>query len=144
MKIAFFLLPKAEVVYMNEDATMRQVIERMEYHNYTAIPILDKDGKYVGTITEGDLLWKMKHTPNLTFENTESVSLKEIEQKMVNLPVHIDAEIDDLLSLAIAQNFVPVVDDQGIFIGIIRRRDIINYCKELLEKTNLHKKERLS
>ncbi|MED4163996.1 CBS domain-containing protein [Halalkalibacterium halodurans] len=144
MKIAFFLLPKAEVVYMNEDATMRQVIERMEYHNYTAIPILDKDGKYVGTITEGDLLWKMKHTPNLTFENTESVSLKEIEQKVVNLPVHIDAEIDDLLSLAIAQNFVPVVDDQGIFIGIIRRRDIINYCKELLEKTNLHKKERLS
>ncbi|BAB06429.1 CBS domain-containing protein [Halalkalibacterium halodurans] len=144
MKIAFFLLPKAEVVYMNEDATMRQVIERMEYHNYTAIPILDKEGKYVGTITEGDLLWKMKHTPNLTFENTESVSLKEIEQKMVNLPVHIDAEIDDLLSLAIAQNFVPVVDDQGIFIGIIRRRDIINYCKELLEKTNLYKKERLS
>ncbi|MDY7223241.1 CBS domain-containing protein [Halalkalibacterium halodurans] len=142
MKIAFFLLPKAEVVYMNEDATMRQVIERMEYHNYTAIPILDKEGKYVGTITEGDLLWKMKHTANLTFENTESVSLKEIEQKMVNLPVHIDAEIDDLLSLAIAQNFVPVVDDQGIFIGIIRRRDIINYCKDLVEKTNLHKKER--
>ena len=32
-----------------------------------------------------------------------------------------------MLSLAIAQNFVPVVDDSEIFIGIIRRREIIEY-----------------
>ncbi|MBS1335724.1 MAG: CBS domain-containing protein, partial [Blautia sp.] len=26
------------------------------------------------------------------------------------------------------QNFVPVIDDKKIFIGIIRRKDIIEYC----------------
>lgn len=35
---------------------MRQVLEKMEYHRYTAVLILNKDGKYIGTITEGDFL----------------------------------------------------------------------------------------
>ena len=26
------------------------------------------------------------------------------------------------------QNFVPVVDDRGMFIGIVRRQAIIRYC----------------
>jgi hypothetical protein len=46
---------------------------------------------------------------------------------MTNTPVRIDAEIENLLSLAIVQNFVPVLDDSGIFIGIIRRREIIEH-----------------
>ena len=62
MNIAFFLTPKSEVVYENIDANMRQVIERMERHGYTAVPMIDKEGRYVGTLTEGDLLWKVKNT----------------------------------------------------------------------------------
>ena len=73
MNIAFFLTPKSEVVCEYTDATMRQVMEKMEYHGYTAIPLINKLGKYVGTLTEGDLLWKLKNTPNLNFLNTESV-----------------------------------------------------------------------
>jgi len=34
--------------------------------------------------------------------------------------------------LAIDQNFVPVVDDDDRFIGIIRRKTIIEYCAKLL------------
>ena len=73
MNIAFFLTPKNEVVCENQDATMRQVMEKMEHYGYTAIPIIDREGKYVGTLTEGDLLWKLKNTHNLNFKNTESV-----------------------------------------------------------------------
>ena len=53
--------------------------------------------------------------------------------------MRIDATMDDLIERAIEQNFVPVVDDQGIFIGIVRRREIIEYCAKLLsfqEKNN--------
>lgn len=60
MNIAFFLTPKLEVIYENENSTMRQALERMEYHRYTAIPLIDDNGKYVGTLTEGDMLWKIK------------------------------------------------------------------------------------
>lgn len=54
MNILFFLTPKSEVAYIYEDYTIRQALEKMEYHKYSAIPIISKDGKYVGTITEGD------------------------------------------------------------------------------------------
>lgn len=127
MNIAFFLIPKSEVAFLRADMSMRQALEKMEYHRYTALPIIDAQGKYVGTLTEGDLLWKMKNTPDLAFETTSHVRLKEIQRRMKNISVRINAQIEDLLSLAIMQNFVPVVDDQDIFIGIIRRREIIEY-----------------
>jgi CBS domain-containing protein len=132
MNIAFFLIPKSEVVYMPIKSTMRQALERMEYHRYTAVPLIDEAGKYAGTITEGDFLWKLKNTPGLTFTDTEKISIKDIPQRMTNNPVHINAQIQDLFSLAINQNFVPVVDDAGVFIGIVRRREILEYYAKRL------------
>lgn len=132
MNIAFFLVPKKEVVYLSPESTVRQALERMEYHRFSAVPLLDQDGRYVGTITEGDLLWKLKNTPGLSFESSNKVYLKDVPQRMHNKPVHIDSEIEDLISLAKVQNFVPVVDDKSIFIGMIRRSEIIDYCAKLL------------
>lgn len=127
MNVSFFLTPKNEVIYEKLSSTMRQAIERMEFHTYTAIPILDSKGRYAGTLTEGDLLWKLKNTPNLNFENTSKVKISDIHMHVVNNPVHIDADIEDLISTSIRQNFVPVIDDNNIFIGIIKRSDIIYY-----------------
>lgn len=137
MNIAFFLLPKDEVVYLSPRSTMRQALERMEYHRYSAVPLVDHEGKYVGTITEGDLLWKIKNTPGLSFENTHLVKLEEVEQHKQNQAVNIDAEMGDLINLAMEQNFVPVVDDHGVFIGIVRRKEIIEYCAQLLRKQDV-------
>lgn len=137
MNIAFFLTPKNEVIYEYLDATMRQVIERMEHHGYTAIPLIDKEGKYVGTLTEGDLLWKLKNTPDLNFKNTENVKIKDIPRKRKHKSVSINADVESLISLATNQNFVPVVDDEGIFIGIIKRSDIINYCYNEMKKKKI-------
>lgn len=137
MNIAFFLTPKNEVIYEYLDATMRQVIEKMEHHGYTAIPLIDKEGKYVGTLTEGDLLWKLKNTPELNFINTENVKITDISRKRKHKSVSINADVESLISLAITQNFVPVVDDNGTFIGIIKRSDIINYCYETIKKNKI-------
>lgn len=133
MIVPFFLIPKQDVIYLSHRSTMRQALERMEYHRYSAVPIIDDEGKYVGTLTEGDLLWKIKNTPGLSFENTHKVLLTDVPQHMQNRPVTIDSRMEDLIRLAITQNFVPVVDDHGVFIGIVRRREIIEYCAKLLE-----------
>lgn len=138
MNIAFFLTPKSEVVYENIDANMRQVIERMERHGYTAVPMIDKEGRYIGTLTEGDLLWKLKNTPELNFQNVNTVKLKDIPRRVRHKSVCISANIESLISLAISQNFVPVIDDNGIFIGIIKRSDIINYCYNNLYKDKIN------
>lgn len=130
MNIAFFLTPKSDVVWEDFNSTMRQAMEKMEYHSYTAIPLLDGKGRYVGTLTERDLLWMLKNNPDLTFNNLNKIKISEIKRHMNNKPVTINSDIESLISLAVNQNFVPVVDDHGTFIGIIKRSDIINYCYE--------------
>ncbi|NLU07026.1 MAG: CBS domain-containing protein [Clostridiales bacterium] len=137
MNVAFFLTPKAEVVYETPNSTMKQALEKMEKYRYTAIPLIDNKGRYVGTLTEGDLLWKLKNTPDLNFKNTDGVLLREIPTRMNNKSVRINSDMKDLISLAVNQNFVPVIDDKNVFIGIIKRSDIINYCyRQLFNKKN--------
>ena len=128
MNILFFLTPKSEVAYIYEDYTMRQALEKMEHHRYSAIPIINDEGKYVGTITEGDLLWTLKNDFSLDLKSVEDVPIMDIKRRMDNSPVSVNANIEDLISKSMNQNFVPVIDDQKTFIGIIKRRDILEYC----------------
>ncbi|MGO4110327.1 CBS domain-containing protein [Paenibacillus sp. YAF4_2] len=132
MNIAFFLLPKQEVVTVTQDATLRQTLEKMEHHRYSAVPIINEEGGYAGTVTEGDLLWYMKNTPGVTFENAHKISLIDVPLRMKNRSVRIDADMKDLIALSKVQNFVPVVDDRGHFIGIVRRSEIIDYCQTFI------------
>ena len=134
MNILFFLTPKSEVAYIYEDYTMRQALEKMEYHRYSSIPIINKDGKYVGTITEGDLLWGLKKLNILNLKEAEDIAITKIARRADYRPVSADSNMEDLMEKAMDQNFVPVIDDQQNFIGIITRKDIIGYCYEKIKK----------
>ena len=112
----------------------------MEHLKFSCIPILNKEGKYTGTISEGDLLWGIKRLNiNITFlMQMEDVSIMAIPRLATYKPVHADADMEDLLDRAINQNYVPVIDDKGSFIGIITRKEIIKYCyKEMKELSAL-------
>ncbi|MFA5536517.1 MAG: CBS domain-containing protein [Bacillota bacterium] len=130
--VSFFVIPKQEVVVLPYDCTIRQALEKMEYHRYTAVPLIDNEGKYKGTLTEGDLLWKIKETFSLGLDKLQWIPLTEVPLRWQNHPVRIDATMHDLIERAVEQNFVPVIDDEGVFIGIVRRREIIEYCAKLL------------
>ena len=134
MNILFFLKPKSEIAFIHKEDTLRQAIEKMEYHKYSSIPMIDKDGKYVGSITEGDLLWGIKNKYNLNLKEAELIPITEINRRTDYRAVNINAAIEDLVEKAMDQNFVPVVDDQGNFIGIITRKDIIGYCYNKMTK----------
>ncbi|MBB5336640.1 CBS domain-containing protein [Pectinatus brassicae] len=139
MKISFFLIPKDDIVYLDSNATLRQAMEKMKYHSYTAVPLINKDGSYAGTLTEGDILWALNDKINFAAKDTEHINLKTIHKKFHNKVVHIDAEMEDLLTLSMNQNFIPVVDDRNIFIGIIRRREIIEYfAKKYYSQQHIH------
>jgi CBS domain-containing protein len=131
MNIAFFLIPKQDVISLKETSTLRQTLERMEHHRYTAVPIVSEDGKYVGTVTEGDLLWYLKNKTDLSFENVHHYPLSELPLRLNIKPVRINAKMEDLIRLVTSQNFVPVIDDTDKFIGIVRRSDIIEYCASM-------------
>ena len=135
MNILFFLTPKSEVAFIYEDESLRQALEKMEYHKYSSIPMISRTGRYIGTITEGDMLWGIKNKFNLNLKEAEQVPVTAIPRRMDYLPVKIDSRMEDMLDRALNQNFIPVVDDQKNFIGIITRKEIIKYfydriCRE--------------
>ena len=134
MNILFFLTPKSEVAHVFDDETLRQVLETMEHHRYSAVPMINRKGKYVGTITEGDLLWSIKSQNNLSLREAEHIPISSVKRKFCNKPVDINATMEDLFEKALNQNFVPVVDDQKNFIGIVTRKDIIRYCYDELKR----------
>ena len=147
MNILFFLTPKSDVAYIYEDETLRQTVEKMEHRKFSCIPILNKEGKYTGTISEGDLLWgiKLLNINSTDLKEMENVSIMAIPRRATYKPVHADADMEDLLDRAINQNYVPVVDDKGSFIGIITRKEIIKYCyKEMKKLSALHEKQETS
>ena len=130
--ILFFLTPKAMCAYLYDDYTIRQAIEKMEVAGYAAIPILNRQGEYRGTLKEGDLLWAMKNMCNMDMRHAECRLTMEIPRRKDNIPVRITASMFDLVERASHQNFVPVIDDYGAFIGLITRKAIIKYCQDKL------------
>ncbi len=132
VNILFFLLPKNNVEYVYDNYSIRQVLEKMDFHRYSAIPIISKDGKYVGTISEGDILMFIKHQPD-TFDKLANINILSVPRYRDTTSIKIDKNMDDLVTLIYQQNFVPVVDDYGSFIGIITRKKVIEY---LISKIN--------
>lgn len=126
--ILFFLKPKIELAYIYDYHTVRQALEIMEYHKYSSVPILNKEGKYIGSITEGDLLWGIKKLGIINIKEAENISVMKIERRLDYQCVSAESNMEDLIERAMEQNFVPVIDDQENFIGIITRKDIIGYC----------------
>lgn len=127
MNALLFLTPKSEVVYLYDDMTLRQAMEKMEYHRYQCLPVLKRDGKYAGVVTEGDLLWACKNTPGFTFQDAEHMMLSDIPRHFVYKAILPTQDIVDLITATYSQSFVPVVDDTYSFIGMIKRSDIIRY-----------------
>ena len=130
MNLLFFLTPKAEVAFLYDDFTLRQAIEKMEYHRYSSIPILNRKGEYVGTITEGDILWAIKRNHDLSLQGAEDIPLMSIPRKRDNRCVSVDTGMEELIDAAMRQNFVPVIDGKNSFIGIVKRNSIIRFCYE--------------
>ena len=131
MNIASFLLPKAEVAYLRDDMTLRQGLEKLRRSGFTAIPVIDVEDRYVGVISVGDFLWNIlaynETLEDITLKNLEHMTVRDFLQNGKVKPACIDTAMENLLECAKNQNFVPVIDDRRVFIGIVTRSDIIKY-----------------
>lgn len=128
MNILFFLTPKADVSFVSSEDTYRQALEKMSHHTFASVPIVnEKTGAYEGTLTEGDLLTFIRDHYDLSLKSAESIPIQAVPRRRDYMPVSVSADIEDLISASEAQNFVPVVDDNGTFIGIVTRKSVIRF-----------------
>lgn len=124
VNILLLLIPKTELVCLTEDMSIRQAIEKMKAHSFAALPVISKNGEYLGTITEGDLLWRLVDN-DADLESLNSINIKSIIRKDYTPAVKVDAGIKELIAMITEQNFVPVVDDRNILMGIVTRKRAI-------------------
>ena len=101
----------------------------MRHHGYTAIPVIDKAGRYVGTLTEGDFLWHIIDIGGASMEECEDLHIADILRPDRNPPVKITARVGELMEHLLVRNFLPVTDDSGAFIGIVTRQKVIDYFR---------------
>ena len=147
MNIASFLIPRSMVTYLYDDFSLRQALEKMKYHGRTAVPVITRENKYVGTLSEGDLLWHLtdymkdseKNKKSVDFRDFESIFLKDFLCKGNNPPVRIGTTYIELVDRAINQNFIPVIDDRDSFIGIVTRKSIIRQLSADLKQVQYEK-----
>lgn len=136
MNILFFIIPKDRITFALSSFSLRQCVEKMEVSGYTSIPIIDDKGKYISTITEGDILRYLKANFDLSLKSAERVNVLNVKIKKEVKSIKIYSNIEDLIDVALEQNFVPVVDDSNTFIGIITRKSIISYFSKNNIKEN--------
>jgi len=125
VNLAFLLTPVADVVWLPLAATVREAIDSLRAWRYTAVPILDPDGRYSGTVTAADLLFHL-------VEVGEDGTLAEVKQRREHVAVSIDTDVRAVLNVAADQNFVPVIDSRGVLMGIVTRRAILMHVEQRL------------
>lgn len=147
MNIASLLIPRSMVTYLYDDFSLRQGLEKMKYHQHTAVPVVTRENRYVGTLSEGDFLWsvvdymKSYETERkcVDFRDFETICLRDILQTDKNPPVRINTKAAELVERATNQNFIPVIDDRDSFIGIVTRKAIISCLSKELKQYNYEK-----
>ena len=110
--VFFFLKAKNSVKYLYDNISVEDGLALMRKHKYTAMPIINKEGVYVGTITEGDFLWYLLDHPSIHKEDLEQMEIRELIRGDFTPPVQIDVPVDQLFAQSLKQNFVPEVITQ--------------------------------
>ena len=122
-----FLTPKSATLYVNHELTIRQIVETFDVHKFSVVPLIDEDGKFISTISEGDVLRFIKNHCQFDVYMAEDVRINTIELYRPYNALLISASLDEVIKLTLEQNFIPVVDDRGMYIGIIKRKTIIDH-----------------
>ena len=127
MNIPSLLITKANVEYLRTKDSIEFALDIFRRNSYSAVPVINSDGIYRGTITEGDFLYYIMDNPDA---DLKKVKVRNILREDFYEAVKITASIDKLLIKCLDQNFVPVTDDRDVFVGIVTRKVIFKNIYE--------------
>lgn len=133
VNLLIFLTPKSETLYLNQNSTVRQTLENFDVHKYSVVPLIDDDGFFVSTISEGDILRFIKNSCKFDISVAEKIKIKDLELYRPYKALPISTPMDEVVRLALEQNFIPIVDDRGVYIGIVKRKSIIDFLLSKIE-----------
>ena len=125
--ILLLLTPKNELALIDDSMSIRQALEKMRFHGFTSVPVINKKtGEYIGSISEGDLLWNIVDKEEYDINKLAKQNITKLVKTNRNNPVRVNASMDELIKIVMSQNYVPIVDDRNVLMGIVTRKSIIS------------------
>lgn len=122
MNLAMFLTPLSAVACLPARMSVRLALDEMDEHGFSAVPVVDADGTYLGTLTEGDLLRWLRSGADL-----DNSLVLDVPLRSDNKPASVLDGLDSIVERAAEQNFVPVLDSRGVLMGIVTRKAILSH-----------------
>ena len=135
----FYLIPKAELTYVHDTDSFQSVLDIFLTSTFTALPVINDRGHYLFTVGEGDLLRTLYMSCKHPEIDLDSFVVGDIEPKVKVTAASIETDFKTVVKMAMHQNFVPLVDDQNVMIGILRRQELIAELMAGLDKDDLKK-----
>ncbi|MBE5936998.1 MAG: CBS domain-containing protein [Lachnospiraceae bacterium] len=131
MNVIGLLMPKSTVTYINKEESLDVALDILHNSGFSTVPVVDAEGKYAGTISEGDFLWYIKEHG---VEALKCATVGDVSDINRNPAVHDIVDSKTIVHDIMSQNFLSMVDDRDCFIGIITRKNIIKFLKQKVEK----------
>lgn len=118
------LIPAERVAHVQVGNNLEHTLLVLTKSGYTAIPVLDPMYKLHGLIGTPAILESILGLQRIEFEELENKKVSEVMNK--DIPrLNIDDSLKKGLELLIDHPFVCVVNDEGLFEGILTRRAIL-------------------
>ena len=138
---------KKDVYTVNDDATIKEVLQVLVDKKISGVPIVNKNYQVVGFISDGDIMkFIAKQNPRIidmtsfitVWYDTESFEKKLHDLMDLNVmelattkivSVETDYDVDEAAKVLGEKKIkkVPVVDDEGKLVGVISRSEILRY-----------------
>ena len=132
MNTAMLLKPKSMVAYIYGDLPAKEGLKEFIAHGFTAVPVIDREGMYLGVVSERDFLYRLLDAGSVEAADANGYTVADLVSDTRFEAVTIVADMDILFNRIIEQNFVPVIDSRGMFSGIVTRKDVLMHMKHRL------------
>ena len=125
-----FLTPAENLAVLIDTHNADHAILLLSQMTYTRVPVVTDEKEFVGTIGLRDILaYQMEQ--GLSQESMADTDIVHMTKKDVAV-VAPDYTLTDVLHKLVDESFLPVVDEDGIFQGIITRKSILKAVNALL------------
>ncbi len=125
-----FLTPAENLAVLIDTHNADHAILLLSQMTYSRVPVVTDKRKFVGTIGLRDILaYQMEN--GLSQEAMADTDIVHMTKKNVAV-VEPDYHLTDVLHKLVDESFLPVVDKDGVFQGIITRKSILKAVNALL------------
>lgn len=124
-KSGSFIIPATRIAFVEDDNPLYHAFLILTRVKYSKIPVLDRKSRVVGLLSLAMITDKMLTTDSITLDPLKKLKVRDVMQKKFDKINFVQTTLETQLHLLVDNAFLPVIDDYGVFQGLLTRREWI-------------------